>query len=76
MSWSVFQGADHLDRENLFQIGMRPRNDMHRHEFANTLGSGCTGIGCSLAGRHVTAYESSHQPTANLLVADQLLGLP
>src|SRR5262245_47768167 len=38
------------DRQNVFKIRMRPRNDMHADEFTHAARSRCSGIGGCLHG--------------------------
>jgi hypothetical protein len=59
------------DLQRVFEIGMRARDDVYRHELADPAGSGSSGIRRSLDGGDVAADDRGDVPGADLLPTDK-----
>ena len=59
------------DRQRVFEVGVRARDDVHRHELADAARRGGAGVGRGLHRRDVAAHDGGHVAGADLLPADQ-----
>src|SRR6187399_1577412 len=55
------------DRKRVLEVGVRPRDDVHRDQLADAAGGGSAGIGRGLHGGHVAAHDGGHVARADLL---------
>ena len=59
------------DRQRVFEVGVRTRDDVHRHELADAPRRRGAGVGRRLHRRDVAAHDRGHVAGADLLPADQ-----
>src|SRR3954453_3022078 len=59
------------DRQRLFEVRMRPRDDVYRNELADATGCRGARVRSGLYRRDVAANNRGHVAGANLLPADQ-----
>ena len=59
------------DRENLFEVVGRTRNDVHADELADAAGGGGAGIGRGLHRADVAAHDRRHEARVDFLPADE-----
>ena len=57
--------------ENSFNILVRPRNDVHRDDFADLSGRCRTRIRCGLYRADIAPHHHGYEATADLFSADQ-----
>ena len=59
------------DRQRVLEVGVRARDDVHRHQLADAARRGGAGVGGRLHGRDVAAHDGGDVAGADLLPADQ-----
>src|ERR1700730_6807355 len=59
------------DRQCVFEIRMRPRNHVHRHQLTHPAGRCRARVGCRLHGGHIAPDDRGHIPGADLFPSDQ-----
>ena len=59
------------DGQDVFEVGVRPGNDVHRHQLADAPRRGGAGIRRRLDGGDVAAHDRGHVAGADLFPPDQ-----